>query len=42
MSREDLEQAAYLRGWNDRPTAELWTGIIIGVVVGLIIGWVVF
>lgn len=42
MNHKDLEQAAYIRGWNDRPVAELWTGIIIGVVVGLIGGWVVF
>ena len=33
--RADLEQAAYLRGWNDRPKGDIWFGILIGIVVGL-------
>lgn len=33
--RHDLEQAAYLRGWNDRPKGDIWFGILIGIVIGL-------
>lgn len=41
---EQIEQSAYLRGWNDRGMGDIWMGVLIGVVVGLglslIVGWV--
>lgn len=37
MNNDDLEQAAYLRGWNDRPKGDIWTGVVIGVPVGMLI-----
>ncbi len=40
-SREDLEQSAYLRGWNDRPAGDLWFGVVIGVPVGMLIAWLI-
>lgn len=37
MNNDDLEQAAYLRGWRDRPKGDIWTGVVIGVPVGMLI-----
>lgn len=41
MNQDDLEQAAYLRGWNDRPKGDMWFGVIIGVTVGLALALII-
>lgn len=41
MNREDLEQAAYLRGWNDRPKGDMWFGVLVGIVIGMVLAWLI-
>ncbi len=41
-AREDLDQAAYLRGWNDRASIDMWVGIAVGAIVSTFVAMMIW